>query len=89
MNELEKLIHENEFNSEEYKAYRKVEKYYNLCDLKDILDEKLEKGMMSQQNYDIACNKAELIINKYNSYETDWREYMLNAIFWILRGLNT
>lgn len=43
MNELEKLIHENEFNSEEYKAYQKVKKYYNLCDLKDILDEKLEK----------------------------------------------
>ena len=82
-NTLEKLIEETDYSAGEWAVFRKVEKNNQLQDLKYLLDEMLENGELTQTQYNIACENADWIIDKYNDYETDWQTAMEEAIYFV------
>lgn len=80
-NTLEKLLKETDYTQEEWNVFQKVEKNNQLQDLKYLLDEMLENGELTQTQYDIACENADYIIEKYNKWlDYDWQNTMINAI---------
>lgn len=83
MNKLEELLKKTEFTEEERKIYEKVKKNYDLQDLATELDFMLEEESISQEEYDMACNNAENIVNKFDDYMgdySDWNIFLNNAI---------
>ena len=82
-NTLEKLIEETDYSITEWAIFRKVEKNNQLQDLKYLLDEMLENGELTQTQYDIACENADYIIEKYDDYGTDWQTAMEAAIYFV------
>lgn len=85
MTKLEELLEGTEFTKEEYQTYRKVEKHYQLEDLKYLLDLMLENNNITQEQYNKACDNADLIQEKYNKWlDYDWQMTMENAINYIL-----
>lgn len=87
MNALEKLLKETDFSVLEWETFKKVEKNNQLDDLKFLLDEMLEHGVITQIQYDIACENADWIIEKYNKWlDYDWQTTMKDAINYVLEG---
>lgn len=89
MNKLEQLLKETNYTKEEWETYRKVENNCNLLDLCDLLDELLEKEDITQEQYDLACENANIIIEEYKKLlNYDWRNtgnfYLCEAIDYIL-----
>lgn len=88
MNALKKLLKETDYSAGEWAIFRKVEKNNQLQDLKYLLDEMLENDELTQTQYDIACENADYIIEKYNKwFDYDWQQTtMLDAINYVLEG---
>lgn len=85
MNKLEELLRTTQPTEEETKIYRKVEKHYQLNDLKDTLEEYMENGQFTEEEYEMACEHADIIIEKYNKfYGYDWQMVMAEAIRYAL-----
>ena len=81
MKNLKELLKETEFTNEEWQIHQKVEKRCQLEDLQYSLDEMLECELLTQEQYDKACNNADWIIEKYNKWlEYDWGNTMREAI---------
>ena len=86
-NTLEKLIEETDYSITEWAVFRKVEKNNQLQDLKYLLDEMLENGELTQTQYNIACENADYIIEKYNEwFNYDWQKIMADAIKYTIEG---
>lgn len=86
-NTLEKLIEETDYSITEWAVFRKVEKNNQLQDLKYLLDEMLENGVLTQTQYDIACENADYIIEKYDEwFNYDWQRTMTDAIKYTIEG---
>lgn len=86
-NTLEKLIEETDYSAGEWAVFRKVEKNNQLQDLKYLLDEMLENGELTQTQYNIACENADYIIEKYNElFNYDWQKIMTDAIKYVIEG---
>lgn len=86
-NTLEKLIEETDYSITEWEVFRKVEKNNQLQDLKYLLDEMLENGELTQTQYNIACENADYIIEKYNEwFNYDWQKIMTDAIKYVIEG---
>lgn len=86
-NTLEKLLKETDYTQEEWNVFQKVEKNNQLQDLKYLLDEMLENGELTQTQYDIACENADYIIEKYNKWlDYDWQNTMTDAIKYTIEG---
>lgn len=86
-NKLDELIKETDYSITEWKVFRKVEKNNQLQDLKYLLDEMLENGELTQTQYDIACENADYIIEKYNEwFNYDWQKIMTDAIKYVIEG---
>lgn len=86
-NTLEKLIEETDYSAGEWAVFRKVEKNNQLQDLKYLLDEMLENGVLTQTQYDIACKNADYIIEKYSKWlDYDWQNTMIDAIKYTIEG---
>ena len=86
-NKLDELIKETAYSAEEWVIFRKVEKNNQLQDLKYLLDEMLENGELTQTQYDIACENADYIIEKYNKWlDYDWQNTMTDAIKYSIEG---
>ena len=87
VNKFEELLQETNFTRDEYEIYEKVKKNYQLQDLKDILDEKLDDGTINKEQYETAINNADIIVYKYDKWlDFDWRETMEYAIDYLLKG---
>lgn len=87
MNKLEQLIKETDYTQEEWKIHQKVEKNCQLEDLQYLLDLMLEDEDITQEQYDMACENAGTIIEKYDKYDDyDWQATMENAIYSVLWG---
>lgn len=87
MNKLKELLEKTEYTKDEWETYKKVQKNCQLQDMECLLDEMLEFGSISKEDYSTAKEKAELIISKYDKwFEYDWEETMRNAINWIIKG---
>ena len=87
MKNLDELLKETEFTQDEWETYRKVQKNYQLQDLEYLLDEMLELGIINEETYCLAKEKAGIIVAKYDKWlEYDWRETMNTAIDWVVKG---
>lgn len=85
MSKLDELIKETDYSTEEWKAHQKVVKNCNLWDLHDLLEELLEREDITQEQYDLACENADIIVEKYDKWlDYDWRTTMSDAIDYIL-----
>lgn len=86
-NTLEKLLKETDYSTTEWAVFRKVEKNNQLQDLKYLLDKMLENGELTQTQYDIACENADYIIEKYDEwFNYDWQRTMTDAIKYTIEG---
>lgn len=85
MKNLNELLAETQYTNEEWQTYEKVEKNCQLKDLKFTLEDLLENGRLTQEQYDKAYENAGWIIEKYNKWlEYDWQLTMYEAIGSIL-----
>lgn len=85
MNKLEQLIKETDYTQTEWETHKKVEMNCQLQDLKYLLDIILKNEEISEEKYNLACENAEYIVEKYNSYDDyDWQINMQNAIDYVL-----
>ena len=85
MNNLKQLLEETRPTAEQYKIHKQVQKHYYLDDLQYLLDEMLEENEITQEEYDLACQEAKIIIEKYDKWlDYDWRNTMKEAIKYVL-----
>lgn len=85
MNRLEELLEKTNYTQEEWNIYKKVEKNCQVEDLQCLLEEMLDDGDLTQDEYDTACENAGYIIEKYNKFlDYDWETAMKDAINYIL-----
>lgn len=85
MKNLKELLKETEYTNEEWKIHQKVEKHYQLCDLQYLLEDMLDQNEITQEEFDKACENADIIVEKYNKWlDYEWRETMKEAIDYIL-----
>lgn len=85
MTKLEELLKETDFTAEEWEIYRKVEKHNWLEDMYYVLNVMLEVEEITQEEYDLALENAQTIIEKYDKWlEYEWIDTMKDAIRWVI-----
>lgn len=73
--------------TEEEAIFRRVDKYYKLCDLRDILNHMIESEDISQKQASQLSKKSDDVVERYEDYRSDgdqWIPSMTEAINYYL-----
>lgn len=74
-NKLHEAINATNFSTEEWDAYKKIEKNCHLCDILEELSFKLSQGKISLEQYEYLCDHYEDILFYYEDglgYDETW-----------------